>query len=105
MSLGLSKQPETGPQLKKQPRFLTSFCLQNLAPPLSQLQSQAGILFIIFCRASHAIFIKRRKGKSKGSACERGKGKKENDFMWTMQMATQEKGGELGSTSIHAVLK
>lgn len=47
--------------------FLPSFfCLQDPTPPFSQLQSRAGILFIIFCRACHAIFIKRRKGKARG---------------------------------------
>lgn len=77
---------------------LMSFCLQHPAPPLSWVQSWAGILFIIFCRASHAIFIKRRKSKAKGSVCKRRRRKEPGILV--QPVAVLAKGWELGSRSI-----
>lgn len=50
------------------------------------------------------FLLKEEKEKARGVHV-REKVKEENDLLWTMQMATREEGGELGSTSIHAVLK
>lgn len=51
------------------------------------------------------FLLKEEKEKARGVHVREEKVIEENNLMWTMQMATQEKGGELGSTSIHAVLK
>lgn len=103
MSLGLSKQREIGPTAaektarRKSSGFLTSFfCLQHPTPPLCRLQSQAGILFIIFCRASHAIFIKRRKGKARGSVCERGDKRRKWSYLYS-QWQHRKKDGSWGA--------
>lgn len=72
------------------------FCLQHPAPHLSRLQSWAGILFIIFCRASHAIFIKRRKGKVRGSVCKRGDKRRKQSYLHN-QCQCRKKDGSWGA--------
>jgi len=51
------------------------------------------------------FLLKEEKEKARGVHVREEEVKKENDLMWTMQMATQEEGGELESASIHGVLK